>query len=83
MTVQRRIVTTTARLGVALLLGASVLAGCEKKPEPVPEANDETCKEEYRAKLDQSARQQLTSKCLRRSRFKPTPPELQKDEWAW
>jgi entry exclusion lipoprotein TrbK len=81
MTVQRRI-ATTARLGAALLLGASLLTGCEKKPEPVPEANEENCKTENLVDLKyKNPRQweELAHKCARGSGPKPTNPEI--DKW--
>ena len=48
-------------LAAAALMSA-LLAGCEKKPEPVtlPEVNAENCKPENTAKLDKSVQAQRT-----------------------
>ena len=60
---------------------SALLAGCEKKPEPVtlPEVNAENCKPENIAKIeDKGVQQAFSSLCLRRGgEFKPSP----KREW--
>ena len=65
----------------AAALVAALLAGCEKKPEPVtlPEVNAENCKPENIAKIeDKGVQQAFSSLCLRRGGdFKPSP----KREW--
>ena len=63
---------------VALAVSAVfMLAGCEKKPEPVtlPEVNAENCKPENIAKLDKSVQEAFSSQCLRAGSFKPSEPK--------
>ena len=63
-------------LAAAALMSA-LLAGCEKKPEPVtlPEVNAENCKPENTAKLDKSVQEAFISRCLRPGSFKPSEPK--------
>ena len=62
-------------------LVAALVAGCDNKPAtaPMPEVNDENCKPENIAKIeDQGVQQAFSSLCLRRGgEFKPSP----KREW--
>lgn len=62
---------------VAAAFATAMLAGCEKKPEPVtlPEVNNENCKYENIAKLDKSIQQDFSSQCVRRGTFKPSTPK--------
>ena len=62
---------------LAAALVAALLAGCEKKPEPVtlPEVNAENCKPENIAKLDKSVQEAFSSQCLRAGSFKPSEPK--------
>jgi entry exclusion lipoprotein TrbK len=68
--------TNPSILTVAALT-AALLAGCEKKPEPVmlPEVSTENCKPENIAKLDQRVQQAFSSQCLRAGSFKPSEPK--------
>ena len=61
----------------AAALAAALLAGCEKKPEPVtlPEGNAENCKPENIAQPDKSVQQAFSSQCLRAGSFKPSEPK--------
>ena len=64
-------------LTLALAMTSALLAGCEKKPEPVtlPEVNAENCKPENIAKLDKSVQEAFSSQCLRAGSFKPSEPK--------
>jgi entry exclusion lipoprotein TrbK len=67
---------------VVTALAAALLAGCEQKPEPVPEANEENCKTENLLDLKyKNPRQweELANKCARGSGPKRNPP----DDWTW
>ena len=70
----------TALVAVAALV-AALVAGCDNKPAtaPMPEVNDENCKPENIAKIeDKGVQQAFSSLCLRRGGdFKPSP----KREW--
>ena len=66
---------------LATALVAALVAGCDNKPAtaPMPEVNDENCKPENIAKIeDKGVQQAFSSRCLRRGgEFKPSP----KREW--
>lgn len=57
-------------------LTAALFGGCspESSQKEMPVVNDENCKQENIAKIeDKDMRQQFTSMCLRRSNFRPSP----------
>ena len=60
---------------ITTLLGA---CSPENSTKTMPVVNDENCKSENIAKIeDKTMREQFTSMCIRRSNFKPSP----KKEW--
>lgn len=67
-------------LMVLATLIAALFGGCspESSKKEMPIVNDENCKTENIAKIeDKTIREQFASMCFRRSNFKPSP----KKEW--
>ena len=62
---------------LATALAVVLIAGCDSKPAmpTMPEVNDENCKTENIAKIqDKGMQQEFSGKCLRRGTFKPSTP---------
>ena len=67
------------RLQIILTVALSInlMAGCDSKPamQSLPEVNNENCKTENIAKIqDKGMQQEFSGKCLRRGTFKPSTP---------
>jgi entry exclusion lipoprotein TrbK len=69
------------KLSMTAAFMAALLAGCGQQEEAqrpnvtqpeMPAVNDENCKPESIAKLDESIRQKFTDACVRRGSFKPS-----------